>query len=67
MLETRADIKLMRGVTELVRSDNDAEMTAKVAHNRLLQVGEKTLFIEQAALGRMATAKSSMENYAMSF
>jgi putative transposase len=37
---------LMRGVLEHIRSDNGAEMTAKVVRNWLTQVGAKTLFIE---------------------
>jgi putative transposase len=46
ILETMADIMLMRGVPEHIRSDNGAEMTAKVIRNWLPQVGAKTLFIE---------------------
>src|SRR5665213_2986349 len=46
VLETMADIMLMRGVPEHIRSDNGAEMTAKVVRNWLTQVGAKTLFIE---------------------
>ena len=37
---------LMRCVPEHIRSDNGAEMTAKVVRNWLTQVGAKTLFIE---------------------
>jgi putative transposase len=33
ILETIADIMLMRGVPEHIRSDNGAEMTAKVVRN----------------------------------
>jgi len=46
VLETMADVMLMRGVPEHVRSDNGAEMTAKVVRNWLTQVGAKTLYIE---------------------
>ena len=46
VLEMMADVMLMRGVPEYIRSDNGAEMTAKVARNWLTQVGAKTLFIE---------------------
>jgi putative transposase len=46
VLETMADVMLMRGVPEDIRSDNGAEMTAKVVRNWLTQVGAKTLFIE---------------------
>ena len=33
VLETMADVMLMRGVPEHIRSDNGAEMTAKVVRN----------------------------------
>jgi putative transposase len=46
VLETTADVMLMRDVPEHIRSDNGAEMTAKVVRNWLTQVGAKTLFIE---------------------
>ena len=45
VLETMADVMLTRGVPEHIRSDNGAEMTAKVVRNWLTQVGAKTLFI----------------------
>jgi putative transposase len=38
-----ADVMLMRGVPEHIRSDNGAEMTAR---NWLTQVGAQTLYIE---------------------
>jgi len=65
VLETMADVMLMRGVPEHVRSDNGAEMTEKVVRNWLTQVGAKTLFIEQAP-GSTATANPSTGSYAMS-
>ena len=40
------DVMLMRGVPEHIRSDNGAEMTAKVVRNWLTRVGAKTLYIE---------------------
>jgi putative transposase len=46
VLETMADVMLMRGVPEHIRSDNGAEMAAKVVRSWLTQVGAKTLFIE---------------------
>jgi transposase InsO family protein len=46
VLESMADVMLMRGVPEHIRSDNGAEMTAKVVRNWLTQVGAKTLYIE---------------------
>ena len=56
VLETMANVMLMRGVPEHIRSDNGAEMTAKVVRNWLAQVGAKTLFIEPGSPWRMATA-----------
>jgi transposase InsO family protein len=58
VLESMADVMLMRGVPEHIRSDNGAEMTAKVVRNWLTQVGSKTLFIEPGSPGRTATAKA---------
>lgn len=46
VLEAMADVMLSRGVPEHIRSDNGAEMTAKIVRNWLTQVGAKTLFIE---------------------
>ena len=46
VLETMADVMLVRGVPEHIRSDNGAEMTAKVVRNWLMQVGAQTLYIE---------------------
>ena len=47
MLETMADTMLLWGnAPAFIRSDNGAEMTAKVVRNWLAQVGAKTLFIE---------------------
>ncbi len=46
VIETMADVMLMRGVPEHIRSDNGPEMTAKVVRNWLTQVGSKTLYIE---------------------
>jgi putative transposase len=45
VLETMADVMLMRGVPEHIRSDNGAEMTAKVVRGWLTQVGANTLYI----------------------
>jgi NitT/TauT family transport system substrate-binding protein len=40
VLETMADVMLIRGVPEHIRSDNGAEMTAKVVRNWLTQVAQ---------------------------
>ena len=46
VLETMADVMLVRGVPEHIRSDNGPEMTAKIVRHWLAQVGAKTLCIE---------------------
>lgn len=46
VLETMADVMLVRGVPENIRSDNGPEMTAKIVRHWLAQVGAKTLYIE---------------------
>jgi putative transposase len=46
VLETMADVMLLRGIPEHIRSDNGPEMTAKVVRSWLANVGAKTLYIE---------------------
>ncbi|ABQ39810.1 putative insertion element protein (plasmid) [Bradyrhizobium sp. BTAi1] len=45
VIETMADVMLERGVPEHIRSDNGAEMTAKVVRNWFAKLGAKTLYI----------------------
>jgi putative transposase len=46
VIETLADVMLTRGIPEHIRSDNGAEMTAKVVRSWLAGLGTKTLYIE---------------------
>ena len=46
VIEALADAMLSHGVPQFVRSDNGAEMSAKVVRDWLHQVGAKTLYIE---------------------
>jgi len=46
VLETMADVMLVRGIPEHIRSDNGPEMTAKIVRQWLGSVGSKTLYIE---------------------
>jgi putative transposase len=46
VIETLADVMLIHGVPEHIRSDNGAEMTAKVIRSWLGQLGTRTLYIE---------------------
>lgn len=45
VIETMADVMLTRGVPEHIRSDNGAEMTAKIVRNWFAKLGAKTLYI----------------------
>lgn len=46
VIETMADVMLARGVPEHIRSDNGAEMTARIVRSWLAKLGAKTLYIE---------------------
>jgi putative transposase len=46
VIETMADVMLERGVPEHIRSDNGAEMTAKIVRGWFAKLGAKTLYIE---------------------
>ena len=46
VIETLSDVMLLRGVPDHIRSDNGAEMTAKLVRDWLASVGAKTLYIE---------------------
>jgi putative transposase len=46
VIETMADVMLERGVPEHIRSDNGAEMTARIVRNWFAGLGAKTLYIE---------------------
>jgi hypothetical protein len=59
VINIMADVLLAKGVPEHIRSDNGAEMTAKIMRNWFAKLGAKTLYMRPAALGRMATASPS--------
>jgi len=46
VIETMADVMLERGVPGHIRSDNGAEMTAKVVRSWFATLGARTLYIE---------------------
>ena len=46
VIETMADAMLERGVPEHIRSDNGAEMTAKIVRSWLAKLGTNQLYIE---------------------
>jgi putative transposase len=45
VIDTMADVMLAKGVPEHIRSDNGAEMTAKIVRNWFAKLGSKTLYI----------------------
>jgi len=45
VLETMADVMLVRGIPAHIRSDNGPEMTAKIVRQWLASVGAQTLYI----------------------
>ena len=46
VIETMADVMIARGIPEHIRSDNGAEMTARVVRSWLARLGTRTLYIE---------------------
>jgi transposase InsO family protein len=46
VIETLADLFLLKGLPDYIRSDNGAEFTAKMIREWLGRLGAKTLFIE---------------------
>ena len=48
VLETMADVMVVRGIPQHIRSDNGPEMTAKIVRQWLASVGSKTLYIGEA-------------------
>ncbi len=46
VIDTMADVMLVRGVPKHIRSDNGPEMTARIVRQWLTQVGARTLYIE---------------------
>ena len=60
VIEALADVMVMKGVPEHLRSDNGPEFVAKDLRKWLADTGAKTLYIEPGSLrGRTATARAS--------
>ena len=66
VLETMADVMLMRGVPEHIRSDNGAEMTAKVVALADASWIQDPVHRTRQPLGEWLLRSRSTENYAMS-
>jgi putative transposase len=62
VLETMADVMLVRGVPEHIRSDNGPEMTAKIVRRWLASVGAKTLYIAPCSPWENGYCESSTES-----
>ena len=62
VIETMADVMLERGVPQHIRSDNGAEMTAKIVRGWFAKLGATS----PAARGRTAIASPSTESCATS-
>ena len=63
VLETLADVMILRGPPAYVRSDNGPEFIALALREWIAAVGAKTAYI---ALGKTATARASTASCAMS-
>ena len=50
LIETLADLMMIRGVLDHIRSDNGPEITARAVRERLGRVGARTLYIEPGSL-----------------
>jgi len=62
VLDCLADLCVMKGVPEHIRSDNGPEFTARVVRSWIGRVGAKALFIEPGALGITAMWRASTAN-----
>lgn len=61
-----ADVMVMRGVPERLRSDNDPEFAARDLRRRLAATSAKTPYIEPVLRERPATARASTPRCGMS-
>ena len=62
VIESLADVIVMKGVPEHIRSDNGLEFVAKDLRKWLADTGAKTLYINPAVRGRTATARASTQS-----
>ena len=66
VIETLADVMLVRGIPEHIRSDNGPEMTAKICASGWPASGPRRCTSNQAVPGRTATARASTASCGMS-
>jgi putative transposase len=66
VISALADVMVMKGVPEHLRSDNGPEFVAKDLRKWLAKTGAKTLYIEPGSPGRTATARASTPSCGMS-
>jgi len=62
VLETLADLMILRGPPADVRSDNGQEFIAKALRDLIAGVGSQTAYIEPGGPGKTATAKASIQS-----
>jgi hypothetical protein len=59
VIDTLAEVMLVRGIPAHLRSDNGPEFVARELRHWLAKLGTGTLYMSQEALGRTATARAS--------
>ena len=59
VIETLAELMMIRGVPDHIRSDNGPEFTARAVREWLGRVGARTLYIEPGSPWRTATSRAS--------
>jgi putative transposase len=62
VIESLADVMVMKGVPEHIRSDNGPEFVAKDVRKWLADTGAKTLISNPVVPGRTATARASTQS-----
>ena len=66
VLETPADVMIVRGTLGYIRSDNGPEFIAPTFAQWIADVGTHTAYIERKVRGRTATAKALTASFATS-
>ena len=66
VIEALADVMMMKGVPEHIRSDNGCEFLAKDLRKWLADIGAKTLPVEPGSPGKTVTARASTRSSEMS-
>ena len=67
VIEVLADLCLVRGVPEHIRSDQGSEFIAKAVKDWIAAVGAKTAYIEKSSPGRTAMWRASTASCGMNY